>query len=442
MRGERAVAQDASLVWPLAAGGSRLSRLSREPHSSPKPILEPILEVRARRMKLHEFQAKGLLKRFAVAVPEGRECKTVDEALAAQRELGGGVVVVKAQIHAGGRGKGGGVKVCKSAEDVRAAAQQILGMRLVTHQTGPEGQLVRRILVEQGSAIERELYLGIAIDRDRQLPVFMASSEGGMEIEEVAAKHPEKILRAPFSPTKGLVREDAQRLARGIGIAPALERQAVDFMVALAKAFVELDCSLAEINPLATTRDGKVLALDAKINLDDNALFRHPDLEALRDLDEEEPLEVEASKHGLNYIKLDGSIGCMVNGAGLAMATMDVIQLYGSQPANFLDVGGGATTEQVAAAFKILLGDPKTKAVLINIFGGIMKCDVIAQGVVAAARQVQLDRPLVVRLEGTNVEQGRAVLKESGLPIISAKDLDDAAQKACAAALAVTRSPR
>jgi succinyl-CoA synthetase beta subunit len=385
-------------------------------------------------MKLHEFQAKQLLKRFGVAVPDGREAQSVDAAVAAYRELKSPVAVVKAQIHAGGRGKAGGVKVCKSEDEVRAAASAILGRKLVTHQTGPNGQLVRRLWVERGSAIEKEYYLGIVIDRERQLPVVIASSEGGMEIEVVAAKTPEKILKTPFSPSKGLARADAEKIAAGIGVPAALRERAVSFLTALAKAFCELDCSLAEINPLVTTVDGAVIALDAKIVLDDNALFRHPDLAELRDLDEEEPLEIEASAHNLNYIKLDGSIGCMVNGAGLAMSTMDVIQLYGGEPANFLDVGGGATTEQVTAAFKILLADPNTKGVLVNIFGGIMKCDVIAQGIVTAAKEVHLSVPLVVRLEGTNVEKGRKILGESGLPILTATDLDDAAKKAVHAA--------
>jgi succinyl-CoA synthetase beta subunit len=381
-------------------------------------------------MKLHEFQAKQLLKARGVAVPDGREAQSVDAAAAAYRELKSPVAVVKAQIHAGGRGKAGGVKVCKSEAEVRAAATAILGKKLVTHQTGPDGQLVRRLWIEAGSAIDKEYYLGIAIDRDKQLPVLMASSEGGMEIEEVAASHPEKILRAAFSPTTGLKADDAKKLAAGIGIPAALQGKAVEFMGALAKAYCELDCSIAEINPLVTTKDGQVIALDAKINLDDNAAFRHADLQALRDLHEEEPLEIEASKFNLNYIKLDGQIGCMVNGAGLAMSTMDVIKLYGGEPANFLDVGGGATAEQVTAAFKILLADPNTKAVLVNIFGGIMKCDIIAAGIITALKQVQLNVPLVVRLEGTNVELGRKALKDSGLPIIGATDLDDAAQKA------------
>jgi succinyl-CoA synthetase beta subunit len=381
-------------------------------------------------MKLHEFQAKQLLRRFGVATPEGREAKSVDAAVAAYGELNSPVAVVKAQIHAGGRGKAGGVKVCKSVEEVRAAAQSILGKTLVTHQTGPSGQLVRRLYVEAGSAIAKEYYIGIVVDRERQAPVMIASSEGGMEIEEVAEKHPEKILKAAFSPKDGLSAAEATKLAAGIGVPEASRAKAVEFMQALAKAFCELDCSMAEINPLVLTKDGSVIALDAKIALDDNALFRHEDLLGLRDEHEEDPLEIEASKFGLNYIKLDGQIGCMVNGAGLAMATMDVIKLYGGEPANFLDVGGGASAEQVTAAFKILLADANTKAVLVNIFGGIMKCDIIAQGILTAARQVNLNVPLVVRLEGTNVELGRKLLKESGLPIITATDLDDAAQKA------------
>jgi succinyl-CoA synthetase beta subunit len=384
-------------------------------------------------MKLHEFQAKELLQRFGVATPKGRECTNVDQAVAAWDALGGGVIVVKAQIHAGGRGKGGGVKVCKSQAEVREAASRILGMQLVTHQTGPQGQKVRRLWVEKGSSIAKEYYAGIVVDREQQKPVLMVSSEGGMEIEVVAAKTPEKILKAAYSPKAGLERKDAERLARGAGFPAEQLPRAVEFLSALCKAFVELDCSLAEINPLVTTTDGQVLALDAKISLDDNALFRHPDLAALRDKDEEAPLEVLANEQGLNYIKLDGNIGCMVNGAGLAMATMDVIQLYGAQPANFLDVGGGATKEQVTAAFKILHSDPNTKAVLVNIFGGIMKCDVIAEGIVSAARELQFDLPLVVRLEGTNVEQGRKILSTANIAITTAIDLDDAAQKACAA---------
>jgi succinyl-CoA synthetase beta subunit len=384
-------------------------------------------------MKLHEFQAKALLQRFGVTVPAGRECTTIDQAAAAWDALGGGVIVVKAQIHAGGRGKGGGVKVCKSQAEVREAASRILGMQLVTHQTGPQGQKVRRLWVEKGSSIAKEYYAGIVVDREQQKPVLMVSSEGGMEIEVVAAKTPEKILKAAFSPKAGLERKDAERLAKGAGFPAAQQDGAIRMFTALCKAFCDLDCSLAEINPLVTTADGTVLALDAKISLDDNALFRHPDVAALRDKDEEAPLEVLANEQGLNYIKLDGNIGCMVNGAGLAMATMDVIQLYGAQPANFLDVGGGATKEQVTAAFKILHSDPNTKAVLVNIFGGIMKCDVIAEGIVSAARELQFDLPLVVRLEGTNVEQGRKILSTANIAITTAVDLDDAAQKACAA---------
>ena len=383
-------------------------------------------------MKIHEFQGKQLLGRYGLVVPQGRECKTVDEAVAAYEELSTDICVVKAQIHAGGRGKAGGVKLVKNAEEARAAAADILGKTLVTHQTGPEGQLVRRLWVEEGSQIDREYYLGIVIDREQDLPVMMASSEGGTEIEEVAEKTPEKILKAAYSPESGLTDEDAERLARGIGIPDELVGQAKEYLQGLSKIFCELDCSLAEINPLVTTKDGKVLALDAKMNFDDNALFRHADLVELRDLDEEDAKEIEASKYDLSYISLDGDIGCMVNGAGLAMSTMDVIQLYGGSPANFLDVGGGATAEKVAAAFRIILSDENVKAVLVNIFGGIMKCDVIAEGVITAVKEVSLDVPLVVRLEGTNVERGKALLAESGLPIISADDLDDAAQKVCA----------
>jgi succinyl-CoA synthetase beta subunit len=341
--------------------------------------------------------------------------------------------VVKAQIHAGGRGKAGGVKLVRSADEAKSAAAAILGRTLVTHQTGPQGQLVRRLWVEQGSAIAKEYYLGLVVDRESRRPVLMASSEGGMEIEEVAATHPEKILKASFDPQAGLAAADAARLAKGIGIPAELEARAIEFMRALCSAFVALDCSLAEINPLVATKDGRVLALDAKINFDDNAGFRHPEFEALRDLHEEDPKEIEAGKFGLSYIALDGDIGCMVNGAGLAMATMDVIQLYGSAPANFLDVGGGATKENVTAAFKIILSDPKVKGVLVNIFGGIMKCDTIAEGVIAAVREVALRVPLVVRLEGTNVEKGRQLLTDSKLPIITAGDLDDAAAKICKA---------
>jgi succinyl-CoA synthetase beta subunit len=384
-------------------------------------------------MKIHEFQAKELLRRAGVAVPRGFECDTSAAAARAFRALGGKLAVVKAQIHAGGRGKAGGVRLVRSAPEARRAAAALLGRTLITHQTGPQGQRVRRLWVEEGSDIAAEYYLGIAIDRELRRPVLMASSEGGMEIEEVAARHPEKILRAAFSPATGLARAAALELARGIGLpADSLER-GVRFMQALCRAFAALDCSLAEINPLVRTRSGDVLALDAKMNCDDNALFRHPDVLALRDLHEEDPKEVEASKHDLSYIALDGDIGCMVNGAGLAMATMDVIQLHGGAPANFLDVGGGATKEKVTAAFKILLSDPNVKGVLVNIFGGIMRCDVIAEGVLAAVKEVHLAVPLVVRLEGTNVELGRGLLERSGLPLLAARDLDDAAEKICRA---------
>lgn len=384
-------------------------------------------------MKIHEYQAKQLLAQVGLAVPEGRVCETVDEAVQAYRDLGTEVSVVKAQIHAGGRGKGGGVSLVRSEDECRAAADAILGMQLVTHQTGPQGQLVRKIWVEQGSAIAKEYYVGVVVDRELQCPVMMASSEGGMDIEEVAASTPEKILKAAYSPEGGLAEGDARRLAEGIGIPGELVESAVEFLQGLARLFCDLDCSLAEINPLVHTEDGKVRALDAKINFDSNGLFRQPELVELRDLHEEDDKEIEASKFDLSYIALDGNIGCMVNGAGLAMATMDVIKLYGGEPANFLDVGGGATTENVTAAFRILLGDDNVKGVLINIFGGIMKCDVIANGVVEAVKQLDLNVPLVVRLEGTNVEQGRKILEESGLPLIAAGDLDDAAKKICGA---------
>ena len=384
-------------------------------------------------MKINEFHAKELLKKYGLAVPTGRECSTADEAAAAYDALSTDLCVVKAQIHAGGRGKGGGVKLVKSADEARAAAEGMLGKPLITHQTGPGGQLVRRIWVEEGSAIESEYYVGIAIDRERQMPVMMASSEGGVEIEEVAEKTPEKVLKTPFSPSTGLSAAEAKKIAEFIAIPTALVEGAAEFLVGLAKLFCELDCSIAEINPLVTTKDGKVLALDAKVNFDSNGLFRHEELVELRDLHEEDSKEIEASKYDLSYIALEGNIGCMVNGAGLAMSTMDVIQLYGGSPANFLDVGGGATTENVTAAFRILLSDQNVKGVLINIFGGIMKCDVIANGVIEAVKQIELTVPLVVRLEGTNVEKGRELLANSGLPIIPGGDLDDAAQKICEA---------
>lgn len=384
-------------------------------------------------MKIHEYQAKQLLAQYGLDVPRGRVCSTVDEATAAYAELGSELVVVKAQIHAGGRGKGGGVKLARSAEEVSAAAEAILGMDLITHQTGPKGQRVRKIWVEEGSVIAKEYYVGVVIDRERDTPVMMVSSEGGMDIEDVAARSPEKILKAPFRPGTGLDAAEAQRLASGMGVPGQLVDEAARFLVGLAELYVQLDCSLAEINPLVHTEDGAVRALDAKISFDSSGLFRHPELAELRDLNEEDPKEVEASKFDLSYISLDGNIGCMVNGAGLAMATMDVIGLYGGSPANFLDVGGGASTESVTAAFRILLGDEQVEGVLINIFGGIMQCDVIAAGVVEAASQIELNVPLVVRLEGTNVEAGREILANSGLPIITATDLDDAAQKICQA---------
>ncbi len=385
-------------------------------------------------MKIHEYQAKELLRKYGVKTPSGIPCFSVDEAVSAAAKLGGKVWVVKAQIHAGGRGKGGGVKVAKSPAEVKTYASSILGMQLKTHQTGPEGQKVRRLLIEEGADIKKELYVGMVVDRGTQRVVLMASSEGGMDIEEVAANTPEKIHKVAIDPVKGLSDSDADDVATKIGVPAASLPQARALLQALYKAFDETDASLAEINPLILTGDGQVIALDAKIDFDGNALFRHPDLVALRDLDEEDPAEVEASKHDLNYIQLDGNIGCLVNGAGLAMASMDIIKLYGGSPANFLDVGGSATAEKVTEAFKIMLRNPELKAILVNIFGGIMKCDVIAQGVVAAAKQVSLSVPLVVRLEGTNVDLGKKILAESGLPIISANNMADAAQKVVAAA--------
>jgi succinyl-CoA synthetase beta subunit len=360
-------------------------------------------------------------------------CFSVADADAAARELGGKVWVVKAQIHAGGRGKGGGVKVAKSLDEVHQYAAGILGMTLVTHQTGPEGRVVHRLLVEEGADIRKELYVGMVVDRGTQRVTLIASSEGGMEIEEVAAHTPEKIHKAAIDPGAGLTDSQAEDIARKIGVPEASVPEARRFMQGLYRAFYECDASLAEINPLILTGDGKVLALDAKLNFDDNALFRHPDIVAMRDLDEEDPAEVEASKFDLSYISLSGNIGCLVNGAGLAMATMDVIKLFGAEPANFLDVGGGATTQKVTEAFKLMLKNPKVKGILVNIFGGIMRCDTIAEGVIAAAREVKLGVPLVVRMKGTNEELGRKMLKESGLPIISADNMADAAQKIVAA---------
>ena len=384
-------------------------------------------------MKIHEYQAKELLRKYGVPTPRGVPCFSVDEAVKAAQSIPGKVWVVKAQIHAGGRGKGGGVKLAKSLDEVKAYASQILGMQLKTHQTGPEGQKVRRLLIEEGADIKKELYVGMVVDRVTQRVCLMASSEGGMDIEEVAAHTPEKIHKVFVDPETGLKNAEADEVAAKIGIPPASVPQARAVLQALYKAFWDTDASLAEINPLVLTGDGRVVALDAKINFDSNGLFRHPDLVALRDLDEEDAAEIEASKFDLSYISLDGNIGCLVNGAGLAMATMDTIKLYGAEPANFLDVGGGATAEKVTEAFKIMLKNPKVKGILVNIFGGIMQCDTIARGVVAAAREVNLSVPLVVRMKGTNDEMGRQILKDSGLPIISADNMADAAQKIVAA---------
>jgi len=381
-------------------------------------------------MNIHEYQAKQLLGEFGVAVPRGKVAFSVDEAVSAAKELGGSIWVVKAQIHAGGRGKGGGVKVVDSMDKLKSTANEILGMQLVTHQTGPAGQEVKRIYIEEGCDIARELYLGLLIDRATSRVTIIASTEGGMDIEEVAEKTPEKIITVVIDPAVGLQSFHARRLAFGLGLEGAQVKSAVRFLTAMYKSFMDLDASMVEINPLVVKGDGDLIALDAKMNFDSNALYRHANVEALRDEDEEDPAELEAASHELNYIKLDGSIGCMVNGAGLAMATMDIIQLYGSSPANFLDVGGGATTERVTAAFKIILSDDNVKGILVNIFGGIMKCDVIAEGIVAAAKQVELDVPLVVRLEGTNVKLGKKILADSGLPILSADNLADAAEKA------------
>jgi succinyl-CoA synthetase beta subunit len=379
-------------------------------------------------MKIHEYQAKAILAQFNVPVPRGQVASSTAEAASAAKAIGGSVVV-KAQIHAGGRGKGGGVKVARNADEAATIADKILGMTLITHQTGPEGRVVHRLLIEETLPIERELYLGIVLDRVQGKPVFMASSAGGMDIEEVAAKTPELILKETIEPGLGLTPFQARKLVFGMGVPAASANGAAAAMMALAKAYEAVDASLAEINPFILTKDGKVYALDAKITLDDNALYRHKDLVELRDLNEEDPLEVEASKHGLNYIKLDGNVGCMVNGAGLAMATMDIIQYAGGMPANFLDVGGGASAEQVKNAFRILLSDANVKAVLINIFGGILRCDTLATGVVAAARDLNIQVPIVVRMEGTNVELGRKILTDSGFNFTVADDMRDAADK-------------
>jgi succinyl-CoA synthetase beta subunit len=384
-------------------------------------------------MKIHEYQAKEILARYGVPVPRGRMAATVDEAEQIARDLGGRVVV-KAQIHAGGRGKGGGVKLAADRDAAREAAHQILGMTLITHQTGPEGRLVQRLLVEETLPIARELYLGIVLDRGTGLPVVMASPAGGMDIEEVAAKTPELIFKEAFQPGAGLMGWQARKLAFSLGLPNEAISAAVKTITALAKAWVEMDCSLAEINPLVLTTDNRIVALDAKMSFDDNALYRHKDVIELRDLGEEDPLEVEASKFGLNYIKLDGNVACMVNGAGLAMATMDIIKFAGGSPANFLDVGGGANKEQIGNAFHILLADPNVKAILINIFGGILRCDVLAAGVVDAARALDVKVPIVIRMEGTNVELGRQILADSGLNFTVAQGMRDAAEKVVALA--------
>lgn len=380
-------------------------------------------------MNIHEYQGKEILRQYGVAVPNGKVAFTVEEAVEAAKELGTQVCVVKAQIHAGGRGKAGGVKVAKNLDEVRTYASEILGKTLVTHQTGPEGKEVKRLLIEEGCDIKKEYYVGLVLDRSTSRVVLMASEEGGTEIEEVAANTPEKIFKEEIDPVLGLMPYQARRIAFAINIPKELINKAVAFMMGLYQAYIEKDCSIAEINPLVVTGDGNVMALDAKLNFDSNALYRQKDVVAYRDLEEEDPKEIEASKYDLSYIALDGNIGCMVNGAGLAMATMDIVKHYGGDPANFLDVGGGATAEKVTEAFKIILSDPNVKGIFVNIFGGIMKCDVIADGVVEAAKQVGLSIPLVVRLEGTNVDLGKKILRESGLDITAAESMADGAQK-------------
>ncbi|QDX94387.1 ADP-forming succinate--CoA ligase subunit beta [Brevibacillus laterosporus] len=380
-------------------------------------------------MNIHEYQGKEVLRQYGVAVPNGKVAFTVEEAVEAAKELGTKVCVVKAQIHAGGRGKAGGVKVAKSLDEVKAYASEILGKTLVTHQTGPEGKEVKRLLIEEGCDIKKEYYLGLVLDRATSQVVLMGSEEGGTEIEEVAAETPEKIFKEYIDPVVGLTAFQARRLAFNINIPTELINKAASFMTALYTAYIEKDCSIAEINPLVVTGDGNVMALDAKLNFDSNALYRHKDIMGYRDLEEEDPKEIEASKYDLSYISLDGNIGCMVNGAGLAMATMDIIKHFGGDPANFLDVGGGATAEKVTEAFKIILSDQNVKGIFVNIFGGIMKCDIIATGVVEAAKQLSLEVPLVVRLEGTNVDLGKQILKDSGLNITSADSMSDGAQK-------------
>src|SRR5687768_4044954 len=385
-------------------------------------------------MKIHEYQAKHILHQFGIPIPGRHSCFSMDEAVAAAKKLGGSTWVVKAQIHAGGRGKGGGVKIARSLDEVKQFAGKILGMTLVTPQTGSQGQVVRRLLIEQGLDIRREFYIGLVVDRGRRRVCLMASAEGGMDIERVAADHPEKIHKVYIDPGAGLSATEAEDITNRIGFSGAAVAETVALLQNLYRAYDSTDASLVEINPLILTGENRIVALDAKMNFDDNALFRHPDIADLRDLDEEDAAEIEASRYGLSYISLDGNIGCLVNGAGLAMATMDIIKLYGGNPANFLDVGGGATAEKVMEAFKLMLRNPRLQAILINIFGGIMKCDVIAEGVVTAAREVKLNVPLVVRLEGTNVDLGKKILAESGLPIISAVNMADAAEKAVAAA--------
>jgi len=385
-------------------------------------------------MKIHEYQAKEVFRRYGVAVPRGFLAQTADEAEDAAHKLGTPMVVVKAQIHAGGRGKGGGVKLAKSPAEAREIASRMLGMMLKTHQTGPLGQKVRKVYVEEGLPIAQELYLGATLDRAASRVTLISSNEGGVEIEETAAKHPEKILRQTVDPAVGVLDFQGRALAFGLGLSGGTVSKFLDFCRALYRAYLETDASLAEVNPLVLLKDGSVVALDAKMSFDDNALYRHPDIVEFRDVDEEDPIEAKAKEYDLSYIALDGNIGCMVNGAGLAMATMDTIKLVGGSPANFLDVGGGASQDKVTAAFKLILADEKVRAILINIFGGIMRCDVIAAGVVAAAKEVRLGVPLVVRLEGTNVEQGKQILKSSGLPIISADNLRQAAEKAVLAA--------
>ncbi len=379
-------------------------------------------------MKIHEYQAKEILKKYNVDVPKGKVAFTPEDAVEVAKEIGGNLWVIKAQIHAGGRGKGGGVKLARTLDEVYEISKQMIGMRLVTHQTGPEGKIVQRVLVEEGMNIERELYVGITLDRSTSKNVVMVSTEGGVEIEKVAAETPEKILKEYVEPAIGLQQFQARKLAFGLGLEGDKFKNAVKFLMGLYRAYEEIDASLAEINPLVVTKEGRVLALDAKMNFDDNALFRHPEIIELRDLNEEEPLEIEASKYNLNYIKLDGNVGCMVNGAGLAMATMDIIKLAGGEPANFLDVGGGASAETVENGFRIILSDPNVKAILINIFGGIVRCDRVAQGVIEASRKVNVNVPVVIRLEGTNAEEAAVMLNNSGLNFLVAKSLKEAAE--------------